>query len=142
MINVVTDKNKKFLILDWVAQRANFNSEEVSDFDYIAFEENNKIIGAVIFNDYDGNNLFVHMALDNPKVYQRKFIRLTFDYIFNKKNCGRVTGQCFEENKKIHKLLTSVGFKKEGVVRNIIPTDNGYKDAAIFGMLKEECKWV
>jgi len=142
MINVVTDKNKKSYILKWVAKRADFNSAEITDFDYLAFEENNKIIGAVIFNDYDGNNLFVHMALDNPKVYQRRFIKLTFDYIFNQKNCGRVTGQCFEENKKIQKLLTSVGFKKEGIVRNVIPTKTGYKNAAIYGMLKEECTWV
>ena len=45
-------------------------------------------------------------------------------------------------NVKIKKLMEGVGFVKEGVVRKIMETNNQYKDAAIYGMLKEECRWI
>jgi len=39
-------------------------------------------------------------------------------------------------------LLSGTGFVKEGVVRKCFKINGEYFDGAIYGMLKEECKWI
>ena len=95
-----------------------------------------------MFSDYDGNNIFVHVALDTPRACQRKVIKLMFDYIFNQAKCGRATATCNNSNERIKKLIEGVGFEKEGLMRNAMQIDDTYVDAAVYGMLKENCRWV
>tara|TARA_R100000315_G_scaffold44178_1_gene19712 strand:+ start:708 stop:1136 length:429 start_codon:yes stop_codon:yes gene_type:complete len=142
MIEVITDESEKQIFLDWVCERTMIKADLIKDFAYLGFKENDEILAAVIFNDCDGNNIFIHLAIDNPKAVQRRYISLMFDYVFNQAKCNRVTGQCYDENEKIKRLMEGVGFKKEGVIRKLVEGEEGYKDAAIYGMLKEECIWV
>ena len=69
-------------------------------------------------------------------------IKLMFDYIFNQAGCGRATATCNNSNERIKKLIEGVGFEQEGLMKNAMQIDNTYVDAAVYGMLKVNCKWV
>ena len=44
--------------------------------------------------------------------------------------------------KRNEKLINGVGFTKEGVIRKAFNKGDLYVDAAVYGMLKDECKWI
>ena len=67
---------------------------------------------------------------------------MLFEYCFNMAKCGRITAMCKNGYERNERLLKGVGFTKEGVVRKVMKIDNKFVDGAIYGILKEDCKWV
>ena len=65
-----------------------------------------------------------------------------FEYAFNQAKVERMTAMCLNGYERNEKLLSRTGFVKEGVVRKFFKTASGVKDAALYGILKEECRWV
>jgi len=141
MIVTVTEDHFKKEAFEWLAPRAYLGGFD-EDFSYIAFCEDGKILGVLLFSDYDGHNIFVHLAIDDPRCCQRRYIKLMFDYCFNQAKVNRMTALCVNGYTRNEKLLGKTGFTKEGVVRKFFKKGNEYKDAALYGMLKEECTWV
>tara|TARA_R110000803_G_scaffold22601_3_gene56065 strand:+ start:1544 stop:1969 length:426 start_codon:yes stop_codon:yes gene_type:complete len=141
MIATVTENSFKKEAYEWLAPRAHM-AEYDENFSYIAFVEDGNILGVLLFSDYDGHNIFVHLALDDPRCCQRRYIKLMFDYAFNQAKVSRMTAMCLNGYERNEKLLSRTGFVKEGVVRKFFRTGSGVKDAALYGMLKEECRWV
>jgi RimJ/RimL family protein N-acetyltransferase len=141
MIEVVATEEWKDRCYEWIKPKAHLYSDN-EKFSYIGIIEDDKILGVILFSDYDGNNIFVHVALDTPRACQRKVIKLMFDYIFNQAGCGRATATCNNSNERIKKLIEGVGFEQEGLMKNAMQIDDTYVDAAVYGMLKENCKWV
>jgi RimJ/RimL family protein N-acetyltransferase len=129
---------------EWIAPRAHIAREMFEDDRHIAFvdEESDEIQGCLLFSDYDGHNIFVHLAIDNPRVCQRKNIKLMFDYAFNQCKCHRMSALCVNGYDRNERLLAGTGFVKEGVIRQAMKVKGTYVDAALYGILKGECKWV
>lgn len=144
MIELVTNEKWKDKCYQWIKPRAHLQSLESStkNFSYIGILENKKILGVIVFCDYDGNNIFIHSALDTPRACQKKVIKLMFDYIFKQAGCNRATVTCDNDNNKVKKLIKGLGFEQEGLMKNAMQIDDTYVDAAVYGMLKEDCKWV
>jgi len=107
----------------------------------IAIIKNDKLIGGVVFDNYrpSAKTVSVSIALDDKRALDRESLRLLFDYGFNQLQCNRMTTMIDSENDKSIKLCSSLGFVQEGCLRSASPTGN---DLVIFGMLKEECKWL
>lgn len=141
MIEVVIDNKWKDKCYDWIKGRANIHAD-TEDYTFMGFVEDEEILGVIVFSDYDGNNIFIHLALDDPRVCQRRFIKLMFDYCFNQAGCNRVTATCDNNYDRIKKLIEGVGFEKEGVLKSMMKIKDDYVDAAVYGMLKENCRWV
>ena len=141
MIEVVSTEEWKDRCYEWIKPKAHLYSDN-DKFSYIGIIEDEEILGVILFSDYDGNNIFIHVALDTPRACQRKVIKLMFDYAFNQAGCGRVTATCDNSNDRIKKLVEGVGFEKEGLMRNAMQIDETYVDTVIYGMLKENCRWV
>lgn len=139
-----TDDAIKGRAYDWIAPKAHLLRPMEESDRHITFvdEETDEILGCLLFSDYDGHNIFVHLALDDPKICQRKNIKLMFDYAFNQCKCSRMTAMCVNGYERNEKLLAGVGFVKEGVVRRTMKVNGEWIDAALYGMLKEECRWV
>ena len=129
---------------EWIAPRAHIMREMFEDDRHIAFvdDETDEIQGCLLFSDFDGHNIFVHLALDTPRVCQRKNIRLMFDYAFNQCNCHRMTAMCVNGYERNERLLSGTGFTKEGVIRDTMKVNGQWVDAALYGILKGECRWV
>ena len=72
----------------------------------------------------------------------RKHIKYVFDYGFNQLKCGRMTAVCRNGYERNERILSGTGWTKEGIVRKVMKIKNEFVDAAVYGMLKDECKWI
>ena len=112
MINFVTDNSWRKKCFDFIKDKAHIYNDS-STFSYIGIIEDDKILGVIYFCDYDGNNIFIHAALDTPRACNLRVIKLMFDYIFNQINCKRATITCDVANKKAIKLSKGLGFERK-----------------------------
>ena len=142
MIKAVTDEIWRKRIFEYVKPKAHITTNLDNKFSFIGSVENDNIFGGLIFSDYDGYNIFVHLALETPRVCQRRFIKMMFSYCFIQLKCSRMTAMCVNGYTRNEKLLKGVGFTKEGVIRKVMKVKDKFVDSAIYGMLKEECRWV
>jgi RimJ/RimL family protein N-acetyltransferase len=142
VIIAVTEEKWRKPVFDFVAPKAHITTNLENKYSFIGFIENDKILGGLLFSDYDGHNVFVHLALDTPRVCQRRFVKMMFLYCFNQLKCSRITAMCRNGYKRNERLLKGAGFVKEGVCRQTMKINNEFVDAAIYGMLKQECKWI
>jgi RimJ/RimL family protein N-acetyltransferase len=141
MIETVFTNEQKVNYYKFMISKAEVNFDLHSS-SYIGFKEDNKIIGAIFFSNYDKHNVFIHIAFDTPRCVSRKHIKLMFDYIFNQLNCRRTTATCDSENNRVQKLIEGVGFTQEGLIRKMVAINNKEIDVIIYGMLKNECRWI
>jgi len=144
MIEVRVDAEIRERAYNYIAPRAHIlrEAEETDRFILFIETETDEILGCLLFSDYDGHNIFVHLAIDDPRVCQRRNIKLMFDYAFNQCKCSRMTAMCVNGYERNERLLAGVGFVKEGVVRKTMKVNGKWIDAALYGILKEECRWV
>tara|TARA_Y100000114_G_scaffold43380_2_gene38874 strand:- start:7030 stop:7458 length:429 start_codon:yes stop_codon:yes gene_type:complete len=141
MIVCKTDNKFKEQVLDFVAPRADIHHDLKDGYSFFGYFENEEIRGGVIFSHYDGHNIWMHMALDDPKIMRRSFAKDVFEYCFIKCKCVRITAMTTPSNERCIKLIESAGFKKEGHIRKVIKKGMQYLDGIVYGLLREECKY-
>jgi len=93
----------------------------------------------ILFNNWEEKNVSIHIASVSPKWATREVLKVAFTYAFLELGVQRVTGTVRENNTKARALNLRLGFKQEGVMRQFY--DTGESDI-IFGMTKDECKWI
>lgn len=98
-----------------------------------------KIVAIVLFHDFQGGNVGMTIASDSPKWCSRGRLRQIFDTVFSKWDCRRATAITTGKNQKSRKFLKRLGFRREGIMKKFF---SNKEDMYIFGMLKENCKWV
>jgi hypothetical protein len=76
-------------------------------------------------------------AIDDPRFMSRRFLRAVFKALFTQ--ARRITAEIDVDNRAAQKIVPRLGFVYEGYCRLGI---NGVRDALIFGMLKEDCKFL
>jgi RimJ/RimL family protein N-acetyltransferase len=126
-------------VCQWVAQRldvSNWGPDPVG----IGLEQDGELIAGVVFNQYDEANVNMHIASEPGKNWlTREFLTCCFAYPFVQLGVNRVTGLVRTDNLPAQKFDEHLGFKREGLVRRAY-TDG--TDMIVYGMLKEECKWL
>ena len=70
--------------------------------------------------------------------YGRELFKLLLKWSFDVKNYNRVFLDCKTYNEVAIHLYESLGFKREGILREHILTNGVYEDLILFGMLKNE----
>lgn len=106
----------------------------------IGWEVCGEIVGGVLYEGFRWPDINMHIATDGTKRWaNRRFIFACFDYPFNQLKCYRVTAVVCISNSNAVKLVLKLGFKLEGRLRKAFPSG---EDALLFGMLKEECRWL
>jgi RimJ/RimL family protein N-acetyltransferase len=53
-----------------------------------------------------------------------------------------MTAVCRNGYERNERILSGTGWTKEGIVRKVMKIKNEFVDAAVYGMLKDECKWI
>jgi RimJ/RimL family protein N-acetyltransferase len=106
-------------------------------FQAIGHEKGGVLIGGVVYNDYSACDISMSFAGEGNWL-TRKFLRTMFAYPFLQLGVRRVTGHVSVDNVKSLRLAERMGAKREGVMRDALPTG----DLVIFGMLRSECRWV
>ena len=141
MIIARTDLASKEPTLKFVTPRAMIQG--VNDhYSHIGYYQNDKIVGGVIFSHYDGHNIWMHLALDNPRAMRRSYAKQVFEYCFYTCKCVRITAMTKPNNVRCIKLIESAGFKKEGRIRKVIKENLQYSDGLIYGLLRKECRYL
>jgi len=72
------------------------------------------------------------------KGYGYKAMKLVLEYSFNVLNLRKITSDCFSDNLATIKIKKKLGFMKEGVLRQHYFHDGMFKDADVYGLLKED----
>jgi len=98
-----------------------------------------QLVAGVIYNHYAGPTICAHIgAVPGKKWLTRSFLRAMFDYPFNQLKVRRITGLVPKRNRAARKFDEHLGFKLEGCMRHALPDD----DMLVYGMLREECRWL
>lgn len=98
------------------------------------------ILAAVIYEGYVGNAICMHVAASPGKRWlNRRFLHDAFAYPFGQLKVVRVTGTVSDSNDQAKKFDEHLGFVREGVIRRGSPDGS---DLIIYGMLREECRFL
>jgi len=105
----------------------------------VGIADDKKLIAGAVYNNYRHPNIEITFASITPRWCSRGVMQAIFGYPFNQVNCTRLTAVTQNTNQPVAAFLCHLGFVKEGVMRRAFRTG---EDAAIFGLLKEECRWL
>ena len=95
------------------------------------------IISGVIYECWNGVNIFMHIAGFGYWA-NRRFLNRIFDYPFNQINVKRITVTISSSNKKCIKLVEKMGFTLESTLAQATPDG----DMLLYRMFKHECKYL
>ncbi len=106
-------------------------------------EAEGKIIGEVVFSRIRWFNRKSEITIIIKKDFQGKgygkeSLKAAMDFAFNKMNLHRLEAEIYEFNKVSIKLMESLGFKKEGVLREAQFSNGKYWDIIRYGILRSE----
>lgn len=93
----------------------------------------------VIVDNYMRIDCRMSVAAETFAVWRPHVLRAIFHYVFVQLGCVRCTATTRKTNMKARAFLEGLGFKLEGNLRKGF---DGVKDALIYGLLAEECRFL
>lgn len=106
----------------------------------IANERDGKIVGGVLYDAYNGSNVWMHVAgTEGINWVTKSLLRASFAYPFVQLKCQRITGWVEASNEQARRFDEHVGFKQEAVLERAAK-DGG--DVIIYRMFRHECRFI
>lgn len=102
----------------------------------IGYERWGVLCGGVVFTQHSPPNIILACVLEAPLT--RMFLRAIFYYPFLQLHCGRITVLIDDNNLKSIRLVEHAGFVREGCLRRARPGGDVY----LYGMVREDCRWL
>jgi RimJ/RimL family protein N-acetyltransferase len=102
-------------------------------------DELGNLIGGVVLNNFTRRDIHLHVAGVGPRWCTRRFVGEVFRYVFLQLGCRRCTGLVAVSNAAARRFDEHLGFRREGVLRAYLEHD---EDCLVYGMLREECRWL
>ena len=121
----------------WIAQQYGI-ADTWRNPDGFGFLYGDQLVGGCIFTDFTERSCNAFFAVTNPRWCTRGYLRFLSEYPFIHRKVRRVTSISRNE-KRATKVAEQWGFKKEGCLREYF---GNKEDAIIWGMLKEECRFL
>ena len=110
------------------------------NFSVLGLAKGRRLVAGIVYNHYSPPNICMNVAGEEGGRWMTpEFLFAAFDYPFNALGLARVTAFIAASNKASLRLTEKVGFTQEGCLRKALPDGS---DQLVFGMLKEECKWI
>lgn len=119
--------------------------EHPGDFTAVGVENQaGDLVAGMCFNNWcRGFNVEIHLAIEDPKCVRLHFYKYCWQYAFIWLDVRRVTAICPEGNRRNERLVTGMGFTKEGVARlGYRKLDGSLQDAGLYSCLRTECKYI
>jgi RimJ/RimL family protein N-acetyltransferase len=114
--------------------------EDWGRFSAIGLWEDGDLIAGFVFNHFNWPDIAIHAAVKPGSNWATKgYLREVFGYVFNQLGCRRVTGSIKDSNEVAKHFAVRLGGRLEGTLRKAHPEGD---DILLFGMLKEECRWI
>lgn len=129
---IVFDKER---IGPWVCGRTGGRFEPTTS-QAIAMEEDGEITAGVVYDQFNGRSICMHVAVEKP--VSRKFTRICFDYPFNQLQVDKVMGLVDSTNAKALEFDRKLGFVEEARIKDAGKTG----DLVILTMNRQQCRWI
>lgn len=114
---------------------------------FVLVNGSGEIVGCISFSDYaPQTSIIIHCVVDTK--YQRRWctrstLKEIARYVFDDLDLHRMSGFCIVgKSDKAGEFLVKLGFEEEGIIRKGVYLPDGHHDLKLFGLLKEECKWL
>ena len=133
-ISIVT--NIDDYVRAWVAKKIGIRGFGPST--AIGVQRDNQLIAGAVFHDYRDGQIEASLASSSPRWATRSVLYSLFAYPFIQCDANRLLVTCDESNHKAMKMNRQLGFTPEGILRQMYYPN----DAIVWGMLKDECKWI
>lgn len=96
------------------------------------------ILGVVVYSCFTNHSCELSAASSSCYFWSRSFAKAVYSYAFDKLKYTRLTAIIRVNNERSQRFATDHGFILEGRLKNWYPDSDGF----IYGMLREDCKWV
>lgn len=97
-----------------------------------------ELLAVVVYSRFTRYGCEMSIASSHPTWCSRRFLRAAFSYPFRQCRLERVSFVTTMDNPETIVLLQRLGAKEEGVLRRWF----GELDGIVYGMLREECRWL
>ncbi|MDX9918330.1 MAG: GNAT family protein [Gudongella sp.] len=111
----------------------------------ICEKQSDKLIGYTSINNIDLRNSKAEWAsifIGDKNVvgqgYGKEASILTLRFLFDQYPIHKCYGRCLEEHPKTVKLLLSLGFTQDGILRDDVFKNGEFKNVLLFSLLREE----
>lgn len=138
MIALINDRARDKELGSWISEKVDVDYVEGN----ICFgtEQDGKVIGAVMFNSWNGSNVCVHQRMDSHFAITRDLLHTAFSYAFTYLKARRITGAVIGQNAKAIALNLHLGFELESVFKDYLPGTHG--TIMHFVMWPEKCRFL
>lgn len=127
-------------LAEYVARSTGITWHQDMKFNSIGWLDSRGLKVAVIYNNYCGWDLHMHIAARPGSLWcHPEVLKHMFAYPFVQLGCRRVTAPIAVQNTRCRDTVESGGFQLEGIVRQM--GVHG-EDVCCYGMLKTECRWI
>jgi hypothetical protein len=106
------------------------------------YDSNDVLRGGVLFTDWMGGSVQVHVAGFRQNWASRALLYLTFHYPFMQLNITKLIGLVPEWNWRARNLNLHLGFTLEHRLADVFGHADGVNGMDIMSMRKENCRWL
>jgi RimJ/RimL family protein N-acetyltransferase len=133
--------NQDEMVAKWVSSRISIFEYGSTPYTALGLmNQTGMIIAGCVYQNYTKRDIHMHTAaLPDKRWLNRHFLGECFRYPFEQLGCLRVTGLVPAKNTDAQRFDEHLGFVYEGRIRQILPNGD---DLLIYGMLREECRWL
>lgn len=124
-------------VAEWVSRELAMDNG-FGDCSAIGVVRDDKLIAGIVYHNYRPPGIEMSIASIDPRWCTRRILFHAFNYPFNQLNVKRITVLVDSENQPVRAFDERLGFIYEGTLKEANP--NG--DAALYRMLKSECRWI
>ncbi len=126
-------------IFRWICHNLSISADDITDGETLGFYIGDRLIGGLIYHNIRrGRDLWWTIYTVDKRWCTRKILKQIFGIAFDIYHVQRISILVNSQNLPCLKLITRLGFKREGCLRAY--DDNG-ADSYIYGLLKSENLW-
>jgi RimJ/RimL family protein N-acetyltransferase len=135
-MNLVYGRDQE--VAKWVAQHAPHAENGFDKYVAIGVEKDGELVAGCVYNEFRGHSIHVSIASTTPRWATRSTLAAFFGYPFEQLQVKRLTAYTGKSMQSVRDFLERLGFKPEGCVRDGFADD----DCMVYGMLRNECRWI
>ncbi len=113
-------------------------TEGWSPFQAIGLEKNGTLIAGVVYDNYNGTNIFAHIASTGSHWLTKEFLWYMHYYPFIELNVKSVCGMVSSKNKKVIKFIEHLGAELASTIKDAHPDG----ELLIYKMNRNQCKYL
>jgi len=107
-------------------------------FTAVGRQENGRIVAGALYENYNGVNVFIHIAGEGKHFLDNESLFVVFDYPFNQLKVKRITGMISHNNFIARRFAEKMGFQLEHTMKDAAPDGH----ICIYRMFREDCKYL